>query len=149
VKLRGRLTDGSGTHTVLMGDVGRGRDNLRVVGPGATSQPSTGAAYVDLASTDGPVGEVLRFLEEQPSWGTLFKIHEVIQHDAGGLSAFASGNQVSKFTNSANNASLGGEGARHARSSGSRPTKGMTLVEGDAFIRDIAASWLAGKFQPS
>ncbi len=110
----------------------------------------TAHALAAVASNDASVDDALRFWETKPrTFGTLYKVYEVIRQDAGGAmvkSGWATQAEVNRFRASANRPELSGDDARHARHSGPPPTlKPMTQDEAAELIARVLRHWLLSK----
>jgi len=144
VELQDRFSDGTGVHVVLAGGTAEARSRMNIgtvvirdaqgtVVPSLspTPTPTKALAYLDTADRYPAAREVLQMLSvDHPDWFALFKVKEVVEADAGGLDAFATKNEISAFSASANNPDVSGEAARHARHKGSAPRHSMTIDEG-------------------
>jgi len=157
VELQDRFSDGTGVHVVLAGGTAEARSRMNIgtvvirdaqgtVVPSLSPTPTKALAYLDTADRYPAAREVLQMLSvDHPDWFALFKVKEVVEADAGGLDAFATKNEISAFSASANNPDVSGEAARHARHKGSAPRHSMTIGEGRTLIRRVVQGWLAAK----
>ena len=84
---------------------------------------------------------------EMPSWGSLYKVYELIRQHLGGddsicRTGLATSQDLKRFRSTANLPALGGLEARHAAKEGDGPAA-MELSEADALIRSVLAECLS------
>lgn len=157
VELQDRFSDAAGVHVVLAAATLEARSRLSVgaitvrdaqgnVVPTPAREQTKAPVYLDLADREPAVREVLQMLSDHhPDWYTLYKIMEVVQADAGGLTAFATKREISAFGASSNHPQVSGEAARHARQTGGMPRHTMTIEEARAWLKRVVEDWLASK----
>ena len=104
--------------------------------------------WLSLAYESEHVAKVFRLLSDpQMSWGTLYKIYEVIEHEVGGAKkiadmGWASSTAIGRFRHSANSPSVGGDNARHGIESTAPPSKPMDFAEARAMVQMLMHGWL-------
>ena len=105
-----------------------------------------GPAYLDVASLDANVRQVLKMLgSDFAGWMTLYKVYEVIRDD-GDPASWATKAEYRAFTGSANHPVVSGPAGRHVRApSSSPPKRTMTIDEARAFIQRVARAWISSK----
>jgi hypothetical protein len=116
--------------------------------PVPTSEPK-GVRYARSAAQNPDVADALRILgqfEDDLDWYDLYKAWEIVKTAAGGKDAVVAAGWVNEldldtFTMSANHPGVSGEGARHARMSGT-PRQSMSLQEGTNFVRGLVSAWI-------
>jgi hypothetical protein len=112
-------------------------------------RPSSLTVRVALARADADVADALYFLQRRdPTWGELYKALEIIEADGDGeitARGWASNNERTRFTRSANHQATAGHDARHARLRTEPPPNPLTLAEARLFMRRILQAWLAGR----
>lgn len=108
-------------------------------------------ALLMLPETDTVVAHALWLygIAEQP-WKDLYPIYECIKSDLGGKKSlqekgWVSGNQIERFTRTANHPEASGEGSRHGASPKEPLPNPMTEDEAWAFIRSLLSQWLEFK----
>jgi hypothetical protein len=123
----------------------RGLDaNGNVIPP----EPSPGPGRMARARSNSDATEVLEIMSRIPlSWHDLYKVHEIICRSMENTTPVAlgwtTGKKESAFTNSANNPTISGGEARHARPpKGDQSNRKMTKDEGRSYIRDLVTRWL-------
>jgi len=100
-----------------------------------------------LAASNSDVAEVLETMggTEPLDWVALYKVHEIIRDTIKPQKiptlGWATADDDSAFTASANLPSVSGEQARHARKDGT-PRHTMTLDQARVFISDLVTAWL-------
>ncbi len=103
--------------------------------------------WVSVAASDADVGEVLRlFSQPTVGWEALFKVLEIIEHNVGGRQVllrhkWVTSGRLGIFTASANHPGVSGADARHARLSGSTPSRSMIVDEGRALMQSLFQQW--------
>lgn len=162
IRLTKRFLDIEGNQTVILGTAvfeGRGRFTATGVvasseGAHSTPLPPLAPRLVNLADRDSIAAEVMRILNAPGAlgWAELYKVFEIVEHELGGLNALvATGwttrRMANNFTLSANRRDVSGDGARHARNAGRKPSadRSMTLDNGTDYIRDLTRSWLVSR----
>ena len=102
-----------------------------------------------LAETNPDVAKVLQIMSsgEKLDWVALYKVYEKVERDIKRATivklGWATDDEISAFTGSANNYKVSGDAARHAVDKGSGyPKHTMTIDEGRAFISDLVTKWL-------
>jgi hypothetical protein len=127
-----------------------GTPTLSVNGLVVQPPPSPAPGWVDLARTNPDVRDILGYLgrpEGDLDWFDLWKIWEVVREDVGGLGAvaakgWASEDDLQAFRVSANDPTISGDAARHARQHQHVAVKVLSLHEGRALVRQVAEAWL-------
>ena len=154
VTLTGRHVDSVGIHQVIAADtavvrMSAGTPTVLNDGVPVEKPPPTAPDYLALADTTPAVAEVLDLVGRSDlSWIDLYKVYEIIRHEAGGDASIESNGwanirEQGAFRASANREDVSGSAARHARASGQqRPKLTMTLPEAQAFIRRLTTNWL-------
>jgi hypothetical protein len=101
--------------------------------------------WLELAARDADAAEALLIWGSQPhDWVNLYKVFEIVERRADIVgSGWASQNEISRFTRTANNPAAAGANARHARSHVQPPPNPMRSEEGSELIRRILVSWLS------
>lgn len=162
LSLTKRFQDAEGNQTVILGTVvfeARGRLTATGVvvsseGAPAAPPPPLAPQLVDLADRDTIAAEVMSVLGPPGalSWAELYKVFEIVEHEVGGLNALVATGWTTRrmaenFTLSANRRDVSGDGARHARNSGRKPSedRSMTLNTGTDYIRDLTREWLMSR----
>lgn len=121
-------------------------------GSTAPVDPTSGPTKMALAHLSDPaVSLVLRLLAQLITFGSMYKVLDVIEEDVGGERALAALDWVQKdelrrFTQSANAIENAGGSGRHARSDyrlGKLPA--MTEAEALALTRSLVSAWLANR----
>jgi hypothetical protein len=161
VQLTGRYDTPTRQHIVVAPAAFEARFRLQadgvVTGPDGQPKPNPPSPWPNrfaLAATHPDVGEVLDIMgsSEPLGWGELYKVHEIIRDAIKRKKiaelGWASNADDSAFTASANRADVSGSGARHARNSGSTPTRTMTLAEGRSYISDLVTKLLDSLANP-
>ncbi|MEU1535482.1 hypothetical protein [Streptomyces fagopyri] len=160
VALTGQYTDDSGDgkrHHVVAAAMAEIRVKAFAVGVVTTADgsprqpvsPPQGPPYMQLVKAHPDVSDVLDILGKPSvsmTWVDLYKVYEVVRHNAGSdaalkAKAWVPESDISAFTGSANRPDVSGSEARHARLPGSSPKRTMTLAEGEAFIRKLVVAW--------
>jgi hypothetical protein len=106
--------------------------------------------WVSLGLKDEAVEKVFRLFGLQHDWVGLYRIYEVIEHDAGGIDAIANNDWARKsslklFKHTANSPGAIGDDARHGKEASAPPPKPMLLSEGRALIETLVHYWLRAK----
>ena len=114
--------------------------------------PPRTVTLLQLSATDAAIAKVLRLLSaaDAISWVGLYRIHEVIEEDAGGQHKLEKQNWVSaenlrRFRHSANSVQVGGDQSRHGKEPQVPPKNPMTLEEAEAYVKYILQAWLTRK----
>jgi hypothetical protein len=150
VHLTRDFRDENGPHrlAIAMTAEVRATSHVAHVGPGL---PPVAPARVWLASGESNpnVADALELLAAPHlSWANLYKIWEILRDDVGGGSkaikdrGWASDNQLTRFTRSANHPKASGADARHARDTTEPPPNPMALSEARDFILTLVQDWL-------
>lgn len=154
VALTGRHVDSVGVHQVVAVDTAvvrtlAGPPTVLIDGVPVVKPAPTAPGLLALAETTPEVAEVLDLAGRSDlSWVDIYKVYEIIRHDAAGARSpdakgWASVREQRAFTASANRQEVSGSAARHARAAVEKsPRLTMTLREAQAFIRELATSWL-------
>ena len=105
---------------------------------------------VVLAAKDRNVAQVINHLNGDDEIATLYKIHEIIADDVGGVgiiqdNGWASRNKIERFRRTANSPDAIGDKARHGVQKNDPPENPMSLAEAKAFILNIVKCWLDSK----
>jgi len=106
--------------------------------------------WVSLGLKDDAVEKVFRLFGLQHDWVGLYRIYEIIEHDAGGIDAIASNDWGTKsslklFKRTANSPGAIGDDARHGKETTTAPPKPMLLSEARALIETLVHHWLRAK----
>lgn len=116
------------------------------------SPPARTVRLARLAAADSAVSKVLRLLAspEASTWVGMYRIHEVVEHDLGGLHSlqslgWGSAGDLKRFKHSANSVRVGGDSARHGKEVDIPPKNPMTLPEAEAYLNYLVQAWLAQK----
>ncbi|KAA1430087.1 hypothetical protein [Mycolicibacter arupensis] len=123
--------------------VARGADGKLIPQP-----PSPWTNRLALAGVNPDVSQVLNILAHKDDfgWSELYKVHEIICHavEPRTITDYGWTDKAtdSAFRASANRADVSGDAARHARNRGTPPSRTMTLVEGRAYIGNLALKWV-------
>lgn len=118
------------------------------VGSPAWSSVASHLVYLGLG--DPRIREALFHFQERGGWFSLFKVYEIVCGDVGGvkkmeeLGLVPSVASVERFKRAANDAAVSGRSARHACSNRA-PAVGMTMAEGQDFVREFLRRWLKAK----
>lgn len=157
VRLSGKYTEGESQHIVISPRpaeirVRMGAPTVIVTKPDGTvvpDPPSPWPNYLTLAATDSDVADVFEITRrtEPLDWVDLFKVHEIVCRSVEPTTVVKLGwttsNRDSTFTGSANNPTISGSGARHARApKGNQPKRKMSIAEGRQYVRDLVTNWL-------
>ena len=159
VTLVGRFTDDVGNvHAVVSADTIEARSQVFAVAVVATPSdqpqpepPPPGPGFVQLAKAHPDLSDALRILGQPSSqlgWVDLYKVFEIVRGSAGSGDALVSQNlasraTISAFCVSANQPTVSGDDARHARLPGDIPKKTMTLPEARAWIGKLVVGWMS------
>ncbi len=120
---------------------------------GAVPNPQLpGSRYLAVAANDPDVAEALTIMgKAEPNWVDLYKVYEIIRDNIRPAkiedNGWATKQDQSMFTGSANRQDVSGSDARHARTSGPPPTRTMSLHDARGFIGDLVVHWI-GAFTP-
>jgi len=149
--------DGRRNHYVCLEGTLTGRGKLRanatVISPDGTEkkvdQPTNIATWIDIAKKYKPVADALHF-SRQHSWGTLYKVYEIIRDDVGGENAIIEKHRVSRgklkrFTQTAQSREALGDYARHASKKYKPPAQPMSFSEAKSLIKDMLINWMQTK----
>lgn len=128
--------DTSGKQQIL-GNVGK----MEAVLPGIRGGEPDASKTISLALKDKAVAKAFRLFSHGLDWGTLCKIHEVMQEDAGGMS----GGEFDALTASANNSSVTGDFARHGYIKSNTPKKTLSLAKAQYLIKRTMREWIYEK----
>ena len=110
--------------------------------------PPVAPTYVSLAAENQDAAEVLEILAKPsgPSFGDLYRVHEIVEHTGHSKSAMQSAGiskaTVNRFTRTANHQAASGTESRHARSSEQPPKDPMIIDEARTMIRQLVIAWL-------
>jgi hypothetical protein len=117
-----------------------GEDELSAPAPGSLDTDQ----WLRAAKADPEAQEVLDILGGRPhDWVNLYKVYEIVRSRADVKSSgWASDNELTRFTRTANHPDAAGQGARHGRMSAYPPPKPMSLSEADALVGRIVIAWL-------
>ena len=173
VELVGRYQVGENRHHVVLADCAEAREQAMpvtvVVGSGAIEArgrltavgtvtrsgepaplpPPQGPKYLALAAQHSDVAEALTIMgNAEPNWVELYKVYEIIRDNIRPAKiedkGWATKQEQSTFTGSANRPDVGGAYARHARTSGVPPVRIMSLQQARHFIGDLVVRWIKG-----
>lgn len=128
-----------------------GLGTVTVAGQDAQAPP--GPAVIRRAGEDPAVADLLYLMANRPrDWFTLYKLYEIIKSEIGDIGitdrGWATGNQLDRFTASANHPDLSKHDARHARQKGSpRSQSFMALDEGARLAITMAHGFLIERSQ--
>lgn len=121
-------------------------------GEPVAAPPTASKQLVDLMARDPAVAKVMRLsgAADADSWVGLARIREVIEADAGGVTAmqaagWASGNELDRFKHSASSVAVAGDDARHGHERTAPPRKPMSLREAKDHVDHIRREWLRSK----
>ena len=107
------------------------------------------ARWLPLVSHDPAVTKALRLRNaDDLDWVDLSRLYEVIEHDVGSLIhqlGWASKNECSIFTGTANSVAAVGDKARHGADKHPPPSKTMSLAHARLLIDRILRAWLEWK----
>lgn len=127
-----------------------GNGNQVVVDP----PPPRTISLTSLALADKNVGKAMRLVTagDCRTWVGLYRLHEVIESDVGGMHAltarcWGSSTDLKRFKHSANSVAVGGDASRHGRELTTPPAHPMSIDEADRYVRYILESWLAEKMR--
>ena len=116
------------------------------------SPPPRTVRLARLAASDAAVSKVLRLLAspDASAWVGMYRVHEVIEHDLGGLypmqsRGWGSAGDLKRFKHSANSVKVGGDSARHGKEVEAPPMNPMTLPEAEAYLNYVVQAWLTEK----
>jgi hypothetical protein len=143
VKLADRLSDGAGPVTVFAEAHIVGRSRLTAGGdPG----PRVRAATFAHADANVRYAAALELFGSSADlkWVDLYKVYELLLDAADGdlpARTGVSANQISAFTQSANDAGVSGADARHAIPKKQPPRRTMTLPRAREFISTMLRTW--------
>jgi hypothetical protein len=99
-------------------------------------------ALLEVSYREEAVADVLVFLGRQHDWHNLWKLWELIRSDVV-EQGWATKADIARFGASANRSDLSGREARHADSTGAKPSfEPMTILIGDAFVSRLVKRWL-------
>jgi hypothetical protein len=114
--------------------------------------PPRSVVLLQLAAGDAAVAKVLRLLSapDAMTWVSLYRNHEVIEHDVGGQhklekQGWGSPDDLRRFKHSANSVQVGGDKSRHGKEPQVPPQNPMTLAEAEAYFKYIVQAWLTSK----
>ncbi len=140
-------------HAVVLVGTAEARSKVSAVvvrtGQDEPPAPAPGSLDTDqwlrASEADPDAREALSILGDRPhDWVNLYKVFEVVRSRADIKSnGWASGDELSRFTRTANHPEAAGEGARHGRTSTDPPTRPMSLAEADALVGRIMIAWLS------
>jgi len=121
----------------ILGDVGQ----MEAILPGIRCSEPDASKIISLALKDKTVAKAFRLFSHGLDWGTLCKIHEVMQEDVGGMS----GGEFDALTASANNSSVTGDFARHGYIKSNTPKKTLSLAKAQYLIKRTMREWIYQK----
>jgi hypothetical protein len=176
VELVGRYQVGENRHHVVLADCAEARDQVLpvtvVVGSGTVEArgrvtavatvtragepvpqpPPPGPKYLALAAQHPDMSEALDVMSKaEPNWVELYKVYEIIRDSVRPATiedqGWATKQELSTFTGSANRPDVSGADARHACMSGGPPVRTTSLQQARQFIGDLLVSWI-GALQP-
>jgi hypothetical protein len=114
--------------------------------PGSTAADK----WLALAARDPDAAKALSFWAKPHDWATLYKVWEIIRDgEEVQNKGWASGNEITRFTRTANHQEAAGDDARHSRLKADPPPNPMTLGEADGFIGRLLRTWLDSMLDPS
>lgn len=101
---------------------------------GQDPPPVLGPAVIRCADEDLAVADLLYLMANHPrDWFTLYKLYEIIKSEIGDIGitdrGWATGNQLDRFTASANHPGLSKHDARHARAKGSPRSQSFMALD--------------------
>lgn len=114
---------------------------IEAVLPGIRCGEPDISKIIPLALKDRAVAKAFRLFSHSLDWGTLCKIHEVMQEDVGGMS----GGEFDALTASANNSSVTGDFARHGYIKSNTPKKTLSLAKAQYLIKRTMREWIYEK----
>jgi len=99
------------------------------------------------ATQEEVVSRALRFFSKEKNWSNLYKVVDAIREDVGSLKDVESkgwvpGNEINRFTGTANNYSAVGDDSRHGFAAEKPMRDPMMLSEAVGLIRTLLAKWL-------
>jgi hypothetical protein len=116
--------------------------------------PPRTIALAALALADKNVGKAMRLVtaDDFRTWVGLYRLHEVIESDVGGMHpltarGWGSATDLRRFKHSANSVAVGGDASRHGKELTTPPAHPMSIDEADRYVRYILESWLADKMR--
>lgn len=154
------VDEGGLLHLVTMETIGMINDEIRVYAgdnffqDAAHQQPDFLNNKLLEEGNDPSLDDVLRYYANDVNWFNLYKVYEVIEHDARinhGKLDLLKQDTVENFTYSANNFKASKYDARHSskkfEKSSSQPTKRIPMSLNDAknFIDELVKEWLLTK----
>lgn len=128
-----------------LGDTGDTTDSQR--------QPTVLESWLAIADQDPKVRKALRILGSQENnWGTLRKVYEVLEGDAGQPTkiakyGWADVEEIKRFIESASDPDASGDDAVHGYTKRPLHFSPMSLSEARSFIRDLLEKWIRSKCQ--
>ena len=129
----------------LLGNPGFPRARIAVE-EGNARKLSPKFSLLHLATSNQDVLFTLKYLDMEPSWDTYYKLMETLEGFAKtrSIDLGTDAGERSSFTNTANNFSLAGFGARHGfkQAVKANKTPSMQLDQAHAFVTSMAKSYL-------
>lgn len=120
--------------------------------PPLNATPFCAAAVLQVSARNTAVSKVLRLLADPVavSWVGLYRIHEVIEADVGGMHSmqkmgWVSSEDMKRFKHSANSVQVAGDAARHGKELNLPPKNPLSLSEAESYLTHIVKTWLANK----
>lgn len=106
--------------------------------------------WLKVAATDEKVAKALRLRNSKNlNWVELYRIYEVIEGDVGRnqivKSGWATNNEVTRFTRTANSVAVSGDQARHGKETTDPPSNAMFLGQARELINRILIFWITTK----
>jgi hypothetical protein len=113
----------------------------------APQSPLAGPRYLALAAQYPDVAESLTIMgAAEPNWMELYKIYEIVRDNIKPASiedkGWATKQELSTFTGSANRPDVSGADARHARMSGGPPARTMSIQQARNFVGNLVVRWI-------
>ena len=145
---------GRSVHAAIVGSVTvRAKVNAVLVHTGSSAAgpraPVETNAWIALAIRDEPVRRLLRLVSEQGStWQGLYKMMEIVQSTGGDallVRCGISGNELKRFSQTANSMHAVGDQARHAKESMPAPRRPMSLDEASRLITRWSRAWITNR----
>lgn len=158
VELTGNYSTDGWDHTVVSMASIKARARIQATGVvrkpnGAVlpAQPADGPARAQVAASTPAVDEALDIMGQLDvlSWPQLYKVFEIVRADIKPQSlvdlGWASADEISAFTGSANRPDVSGTRARHARMGGAPPHRQMSEEGARELISRLVTTWIDSK----
>ncbi|WP_320067640.1 hypothetical protein [Micromonospora sp. RTGN7] len=114
---------------------------------GSKNPPQDAPAHFLLSRENSDVADAVKLMSApRPNWVDLYKIHEIVRESINPAKISQLGwltpREESAFTGSANHPLASGADARHARLSGARPKRIISIDEGQSLMARLVISWM-------